>query len=104
MAEALAFEPLSQAFPDEAPADSATELQFVDGVELRERLAASGPVPSLLDWIRMNYAYLDDATVLRLYHELVREPEWEFQQYDLKRSTDLNLLRVIHYPHGIPAR
>lgn len=104
MAEALAYEPVSQAFPDEAPAESATELQFVDGVELRERLAASGPVPSLLDWIRTNYAYLDDATVLRLYHELVREPEWEFQQDDLKRSTDLNLLRVTHYPHGIPAR
>lgn len=104
MAEALAYEPVSQAFPDEAPAESATELQFVDGVELRERLAASGPVPSLLDWLRTNYAYLDDATVLRLYHELVREPEWEFQQDDLKRSTDLNLLRVTHYPHGIPER
>lgn len=104
MAEALAYEPVSQAFPDEAPAESATELQFVDGVELRERLAASGPVPSLLDWIRTNYAYLDDATVLRLYHELVREPEWEFQQDDLKRSTDLNWLRVTHYPHGRSAR
>ncbi|PAO90335.1 hypothetical protein BV581_21225 [Stutzerimonas stutzeri] len=104
MAEGLAYEPVSQAFPDEAPAESATELQVIDGVELRERLAASGPVLSLLDWLRMNYAYLDDATVLRLYHELVREPEWEFQQDDLKRSTDLNLLRVTHYPHGIPAR
>ncbi|WP_282340008.1 hypothetical protein [Pseudomonas sp. PS02288] len=104
MAEALAYEPVSQAFPDEAPAESATELQFVDGVELRERLAASGPVPSLLDWIRTNYAYLDDATVLRLYHELVRELEWEFQQDDQKLSTDLNRLRVTHYPHGIPAR
>ncbi|WP_347883950.1 hypothetical protein [Pseudomonas aestiva] len=104
MAEALAYEPLSQAFPDEAPAESATELQFVDGVELRERLAASGPVPSLLDWIRTNYSYLDDATVLRLYHELVRERELEFQQDDQKISTDLNRLRVTHYPHGIPAR
>ena len=72
MAEALAYEPVSQAFPDEAPAESATELRFVDGVELRERLAASGSVPSLLDWLRTNYTYLDDATVLRLYHELVR--------------------------------
>ncbi|CJM24281.1 Uncharacterised protein [Streptococcus pneumoniae] len=104
MAEALAYEPVSQAFPDEAPAESATELQFVDGVELRERLAVSGPVPSLLGWIRTNYTYLDDATVLRLYHELVREPEWEFQQDDQKLSTDLNRLRVTHYPHGIPAR
>ena len=104
MAEALAYEPVSQAFPDEAPAESATELQFVDGVELRERLAASGSVPSLLDWLRTNYTYLDDATVLRLYHELVREPEWEFQQDDQKLSTDLNWLRVTHYPHGRSAR
>lgn len=104
MAEGLAYEPVSQAFPDEAPAESATELQVIDGVELRERLAASGPVPSLLDWLRTNYAYLEDATVLRLYHELVREPEWEFHQDDQKLSTDLNRLRVTHYPHGIPAR
>ena len=104
MAEGLAYEPVSQAFPDEAPAESATELRFVDGVELRERLAASGSVPSLLDWLRTNYTNLDDATVLRLYHELVREPEWEFQQDDQKLSTDLNWLRVTHYPHGRSAR
>lgn len=104
MAEALAFEPVSLAFPEEAPAESAAELQFVDGGELRERLAASGHVPSLLDWLRANYAHLDDATVLRLYHELVGEPDWNFQQADLPRSTDLERLRVTHYPHGIPAR
>ena len=104
MAEAMAYEPVSQTFPDEAPAESVAELQFVDGVELRERLAASGSVPSLLDWLRTNYTYLDDATVLRLYHELVREPEWEFQQDDQKLSTDLNWLRVTHYPHGRSAR
>ncbi len=104
MAEALAFEPVSQAFPEEAPAESAADLQFVDGVELRERLVASGHVPSLLDWLHVNYAHLDDAAVLRLYHELVEEPDWDFQQADQKRSTDLQRLRVTHYPHGIPAR
>lgn len=104
MAEALAFEPVSLAFPEEAPAESAAELQFVDGGELRERLAASGHVPSLLDWLRANYAHLDDATVLRLYHELVGEPDWNFQQAELPRSTDLERLRVTHYPHGIPGR
>lgn len=104
MAEALAFEPVSQAFPEEAPAESAADLQFVDGVELRERLVASGHVPSLLDWLHANYAHLDDAAVLRLYHELVEEPDWDFQQADQKRSTDLQRLRVTHYPHGIPAR
>lgn len=104
MAEALAFEPESLAFPEEAPAESAAELQFVDGVELRERLAASGHVPSLLDWLRANYAHRDDATVLRLYHELVGEPDWNFQQADLPRSTDLERLRVTHYPHGLSAR
>ncbi len=104
MAEAIAYEPVSRVFPDEAPAESAAELQFVDGVELRERLATSGHVPSLLDWLRTNYAHLDDATTLRLYHELVREPEWDFKQADMPRSTDLERLRVTHYPHGIPAR
>ncbi len=104
MAEALAFEPVSYAFPSAPPDESAAALLFVDGAELRERLAASIPVPSLLDWLHANYPHADDATVLRLYHDLIREPEWGFQQADEERSTDLDRLRVTHHPHGIPAR
>ena len=101
MAEALDFQAVSLTFPEEAPVVSVAELQLVDGVELRERLAASVPVPSLLDWLRAHYAHLNDATLLRLYHELINEPDWLFEQ---ARTSELDRLRITHYPHGIFAR
>lgn len=104
MAEARDFQAMSLTFPEEAPVVSVAELQLVDGVELRERLAASVPVPSLLDWLRAHYAHLNDATLLRLYHELINEPDWLFEQADQQRISELDRLRVTHYPHGIFAR
>ena len=104
MAEARDFQAVSLTFPEEAPVVSVAELQLVDGAELRERLAASVPVPSLLDWLRAHYAHLNDATLLRLYHELINEPDWLFEQADQQRISELDRLRVTHYPHGIFAQ
>lgn len=101
MAEARNFQAVSLAFPEEAPIVPVAELQLVDGVELRERLAASVPVPSLLDWLRTHYGHLGDTTLLRLYHELINEPEWHFQQADQPLVSELDRLRVTHHPHGI---
>lgn len=101
MAEARNFQPTSMAFPPEPPAVSISELQLVDGIELRERLSKCLPIPSLLDWLYSNYALLNDATLLRLYHELINEPEWQMAQADQPLSTELGQLRVTHYPHGV---
>ena len=101
MAEARNFQPTSMAFPPEPPAVSISELQLVDGIELRELLSKSLPIPSLLDWLYSNYALLNDATLLRLYHELINEPEWQMAQADQPLSTELGQLRVTHYPHGV---
>ena len=101
MTEARSFKPISKVFPEEAPGVSVTELQLVDSLELRQRLAGCLPVPSLLDWLRSQYAHLNDATLLRLYHELINEPDWLITQADQRACTELNKLNVIHYPHGI---
>lgn len=104
MAEARDFQAVSLTFPEEVPLVSVAELQLVDGIELREHLAASVPVPSLLDWLRTHYAHLNDATLLRLYHELINEPDWNFEQADQPLVSELDRLRVTHYPHGIFAQ
>jgi len=101
MTEARSFKPISKVFPEEAPGVSVTELPLVDSLELRQRLAGCLPVPSLLDWLRSQYAHLNDATLLRLYHELINEPDWLITQADQRACTELNKLNVIHYPHGI---
>ncbi|HFS0969404.1 TPA: hypothetical protein ACHY2P_006460 [Pseudomonas aeruginosa] len=104
MAEARDFQAVSLAFPDEAPPVSVTELQLVDGVELREHLAGSVPLTSLLDWLHEHYPHLSDAALLCLYHELINEPDWHFEQADQPLVSELDRLRVTHYPHGIFAR
>ncbi len=101
MAQAQSFEASSTAFPEEAPAVSVDELQLVDRTELRQRLAKCLPVTSLLDWLRAEYSHLNDATLLRLYHELIGEVDWQIAQSDQRHSTELNTLNVIHFPHGI---
>ena len=58
MSQAQNFSVISTVFPEEAPAVSVDELQLVDGVELRQRLAKCLPVQSLLDWLRAEYASL----------------------------------------------
>lgn len=104
MADARDFKAVTLAFPEEAPGVPEADLQWVDGGELRARLAACESVPSLLDWLRASYAHLSDATLLRLYHELINEPQWQFQQLDQEINTELDRLCVIHYPHGLLAR
>lgn len=101
MAEARNYQPISMVFPDEPPAVPVSELQLVDGIELRERLGNSLPVTSLLDWLYGHYAHLNDATLLWLYHELINEPEWQMMQAEQPLSTELGQLRVTHYPHGV---
>ena len=101
MAEARDFQPVSLSFPDEVPAVVPEALQLVDGAALRAQLKACIPVSSLLDWLHQQHPQLHDATLLRLYHELINEPEWGFQQADESRKTELHQVRVIHYPHGV---
>lgn len=101
MAEARSYQPISMEFPDEPPAVPMSDLQLVDVIELREHLGNSLPVPSLLDWLYSHYAHLNDATLLRLYHELINEPDWQMIQAEQTLSTELGQLRVTHYPHGV---
>ncbi|WP_318483242.1 hypothetical protein [Photobacterium leiognathi] len=101
MAEFLDFEPSSIPFPDEEEAPTSPIINWVDEEFLREQLADSLPVTNLMTWLRVNYQRLPDAELLRLYHELVRAPQWQSILGAISSTTALNTVAVTYHPHAI---
>lgn len=101
MSEAHAFEPLHIAFPEEHTASDTTILDLVDENALVANLQSAAPVPDLLRWLHDHYGHLSDATVLRLYHELIARPNWQAIQSELPSKVPLNTVLVTLYPHAI---
>lgn len=101
MSEARQFVPMHVAFPDERAAGSMPALDLVDEREMIDALNAALPVPDLLRWLRARYAHLNDATLLRLYHELVARSGWQALQDDTPTIVPLNTVQVTLYPHAI---
>ncbi|XSG85122.1 MAG: hypothetical protein ACPW60_15560 [Methylohalobius sp. ZOD2] len=101
MAEARDYTPRPEAFPEELPADPADLSAWVDETELREALQAALPVHNLMTWLQQRYPNLPDAVVLRLYHDLAREPRWQAQLQPQTATTDLKALRVHYHPHQL---
>ncbi|MEZ5592746.1 MAG: hypothetical protein R3F53_19410 [Gammaproteobacteria bacterium] len=104
MAEAQAFTPRIQAFPDELTEKPEAPADWVDETALKARLQAALPVENLLLWLQQQYGYLSDRVLLRLYHDLVREPGWNCTLQSNFISSDLNTLRVHYYPHQLHAK
>ncbi|MFA0519907.1 hypothetical protein AB4501_23460, partial [Vibrio sp. 10N.222.55.E8] len=74
---------------------------WVDEELLREQLADSLPLANLMSWLRENYQHLPDAELLRLYHELVRDPQWQSTLGTKSSTTALNTVAVTYHPHEI---
>ena len=100
MAEALAYTPEQTCFPAEVAFDSSS-LQPIDEEQLKQRLQESLPVDNLLIWLLQHYPEQSDATVLRLYQELVREPLWQASLHADSTMTDLQEVQVSYHPYRI---
>mgnify|MGYP003108831647 FL=1 len=101
MAEALDYRPQVQRFPQELEPEGDQVADWVDEQALRQHLWDSLPVPHLLAWLGQHYGELPDVILLRLYHELVRDPAWQCEQAHQESMTDLREVRVRHYPHSL---
>ena len=101
MAAARHYQPQAVAFPQDEPGDAAQMLEQVDEAAIRMHLARSLPVENLLDWLHTHYTHLQDATLLRLFHDLQHEPDWQFAAADRPETTTLQTIRVLHYPHRV---
>jgi hypothetical protein len=101
MAKARHYSPVVQAFPEALATDGQQVAEWVDESALQQRLQADLPVDNLMTWLRHNYPALPDAVVLRLYHELVRNPAWQASLQAQTTTTDLQRLRVHYHPHRL---
>ena len=101
MSEARAFAPMLVSFPEEHAAGAMPALDLVDENALVADLRAALPVPNLLGWLRFHYPHLNDATLLRLYHELIARPDWQAIQGDAAAKVALGTVLVTLYPHAI---
>jgi hypothetical protein len=101
MAAARQYQPQAVAFPEDEPGNALQLLEHVDEAGIREHLARSLPVESLLDWLNSHYAHLQDATLLRLFHDLQHESGWHIEAVDQLEKTTLQTIRVLHHPHRV---
>lgn len=103
MAEAMNYTPRVNDFPEEQKADEAVLEQTVDYDALLVHLRGSLPVDNLLHWLCEYSPHLLDHEVLRLYHELIREPEWFACIGEQEALTELKEIRVRYHPHKVEA-
>jgi hypothetical protein len=101
MAAVRHYVPQSVAFPLDQPIDTGQELEIVNEAGVREHLLRSLPVDSLLDWLRAHYSHLQDATLLRLFHDLQHDVDLLCEPIQVAKSTDLRAIRVLHFPYRI---
>ena len=101
MAEARHFEPQLQSFPEPLAGDPADLSAWVDERELQAKLRDALPVDNLLAWLRDHYPHAPDAVLLRLYHDLVREPRWHASLSGTEARTTLQAVAVIYHPHRL---
>lgn len=104
MAAARQYQPQSVAFPQDEPSDAPPLLEQVDEVAIREHLKRSLPVESLLDWLRTHHGYLQDTTLLRLFHELQHESAVHIEAREQPEKTTLQTIHVLHHPHRVSFR
>lgn len=104
MAAARQYEPQSVAFPEDAPGDAPQLLEQLDEPAVRAHLERSLPVPCLLQWLHTHYGHLQDATLLRLFHELQFDSSWLIEPCEHQERTTLQSVRVLHHPHSVSHR
>ncbi|BBF66454.1 hypothetical protein [Acidithiobacillus ferridurans] len=101
MAAARQYQPQAVAFPQDEPGDVGPPLEYVDEAAIRAHLSRSLPVENFLVWLSTHYGHLQDATLLRLFHDLQHELGWQFEASDQPETTTLQTIRVLHHPHRV---
>jgi hypothetical protein len=103
MGQARRFEPVQVRFPDDAGATSGTVVEVVHEAAVRDHLESSLPVPDVLRWLHRHYGEYSDATLLRLYNDLVNAGLRSATVLPVPETLALQTVRVTFHPHGISA-
>lgn len=101
MSEARAYEPQETAFPEAYVGEGRNSQLMIDEEAIRLALKNALPVSNLLVWLAEHYPALPDTVLLRLYHDLVREPLWVAQFLSSEAVSNLNTVKVTYHPHQL---
>ena len=101
MADAKDYQPQPVNFPQEEPIEINQLLESVDEMGIREHLMRSLPVMDLLGWLHTHYSYLQDSTLLRIFHDLQHESDWMIEPDSHIARTQLTDIAIVHYPHHV---
>ncbi|MGZ8238611.1 MAG: hypothetical protein ACXWTY_12165 [Methylobacter sp.] len=75
MEQARGYQPKAVEFPEAISDDMQIQLERVDEQVILKHLQQSLPLPDLMRWLTEHYGHYQDATVLKLYHKLIRLPD-----------------------------
>jgi hypothetical protein len=101
MADARNFEPDEQDFPNELDASPVAISEWIDEDRLRQQLVAELPISSLLEWLKHHYPSLPDQVLLRLYHDLARDDQWETELQAKPTTSRLSQVSVYYWPYRL---
>jgi hypothetical protein len=69
------YQPKAVDFPEQTVEEMQIPLERVDEDSIRKHLYQNLPVLDLMQWLVNHYGYYQDATLLKLYHKLIRLPD-----------------------------
>jgi len=75
--------------------------EWIDEDQLRQQLLADLPVSNLLEWLKRHYPSLPDQVLLRLYHDLAREDQWEMALEAQPTTSTLSRVSVHYWPYRL---
>ena len=55
-------------------------------------------------WLNTHHGHLQDATLLRLFHELQHDSAWLVEACEQPEKTTLQTIRILHHPHRVSFR
>jgi hypothetical protein len=75
MEQVRGYQSKSVDFPESTDEQLLVALEQVDEEAIQRHLYRSLPLPDLMRWLIEHYGTFQDATLLKLYHKLIRLPD-----------------------------
>jgi len=97
------YQPKAVDFPEQTVEEMQIPLERVDEESIRKHLYQNLPVLDLMQWLVNHYGYYQDATLLRLYHKLIRLPDISASPNTDETQITLKKVRIRLHSHTLEA-
>lgn len=103
MAHARGYTPKSVEFPDIVDDGKTERPELLDEKAIEQHTLNSLPIDDLMRWLVENYAQYQDATLIKLYHRLIRLPSIQAVNHPQETRHELKHLAIQLYSHRLTA-